>query len=370
MADLAERLGPGPAEVILLTKGALRERIGGDSPADFHYGFPGLLRRGVDARMQSTSAPYPGAVGSAHRFAERIWARLTGISRRKHFLDCRRSDWRDARLIMGFTDHFSLTLGDYFRSQPRRPFTIGLFHGLSDYGRHLTPLGRRLAGSYVRRALGGLDHVAFMSPADREQAMARYSLAEAATSVFHFGVDTAFWTPSREGAGDFNVLAVGSDPSRDYGTLLASDPGCPVHIVTTLAVAAANVTVTRGDFFQSPLSDGALRELYGRAGVVVIPVHDVFQPSGQSVALQAMACGRPVILSRNKGLWAPELLVDGENCLLVAPGDAGALSSAIGRLMNDSSLSQRLGARARETVQAHFTLAHMERSLAALVSLP
>ena len=366
MGELAARLGPGPAEVILLTKGGLRGR----SPAEFFYGFPGLLRGGVDARMQSTSAPYPGAVGSAHRFAERIWARLTGISRRKHFLDCRRSDWRDARLIMGFTDHFSLTLGDYFRSQPRRPFTIGLFHGLSDYGRHLTPLGRRLAGSYVRRALGGLDHVAFMSPADREQAMARYGLAEANTSVFHFGVDTAFWTPSGGSGGEFNVLAVGSDPNRDYGTLLAAEPQCPVHIVTNHALPASSVTVTRGDFFQSPVSDEALRDLYRRAGVVVIPIHDVFQPSGQSVALQAMACGRPVILSRSKGLWAPELLVDGENCLLVAPGDPHALSSAIAQVMNDGALSQRLGASARDTVEAHFSLAPMERCLAALVALP
>ena len=83
-----------------------------------------------------------------------------------------------------------------------------------------------------------------------------------------------------------------------------------------------------------------------------------------------MACGRPVVLSRNKGLWAPDLLIDGENCLLVPPGDSAALAAAITRLRNDANLARRLGERARDTVAAHFTLAHMDRSLAALVSLP
>ncbi len=381
VAAAAERLGCGPANVVLLSKGGLRERlddvIAGAAPADFYYGFLGLVRDGVDARMQSTSARYTGAAGHVHHVAERVWARLTGISRRHHFLDWRRSDWRDARVVIGFTDHFSLTLGDYFRPLPRRPFTIGLFHGLSDFGRYLTPLGRRLAASYVPRALDGLDHTAFMSPADRVRAIERHGLRTEAASVFHFGVDASFWTPpggaEPSDGGNFHVVSVGSDPNRDYDTLVTVDLRCPIHIVTALPVTVpgdrANVTVTRGNFFRSPLNDVAMRDLYRRAGVVAIPVHDVFQPSGQSVALQAMACGRPVVVSRNKGLWAPDLLIDEDNCLLVPPGDPAALTAAIRRLMNDATLARRLGARARETVERHFTLAHMERALADLVSL-
>ena len=36
--------------------------------------------------------------------------------------------------------------------------------------------------------------------------------------------------------------------------------------------------------------------------------------------MQASACGRPVVLTRTRGLWDPEALRDGENVLLVPPG--------------------------------------------------
>jgi glycosyltransferase involved in cell wall biosynthesis len=365
---------------MLFTKGTLHERIddgiAAAAPRDFYYGFLALLQNGIDARMQSTSAPYPGRLGPAHRFAERVWARLTGISRRHHFLDLCADDLRAARIAVSFTDHFSLTLGNYFARRKNRPYTVGIFHGLSDFEQRLTPFGRWHAKRYLRRALGGLDHVAFLSPADRDQAIACYGLARAATSVFHFGVDTAFWTPEhaakREDEPEFHVVSVGSDPSRDYETLLAADLGCPLEIVTALAVTVPptrpNVKVTTGNFFSSPLSDAGLRDLYRHASVIAVPLKDVFQPSGQSVTLQAMACARPVVLSRNKGLWAPEILIDGKNCLLVPPGDWAALAAAIERLKNDGDLARRLGAAARKTVEAHFTLAHMDRSLAGLVS--
>lgn len=361
---------------MLFTKDGLRERIGdalaGTGPCDFYCGFIGLLRDGVDARMQSTSVPYPGLSGSLHRLAERIWARLTGISRRHHFLDMREGDWRAARIAVSFTDHFSLTLGDYFARREKRPLTVGIFHGLCDFENRLTSFGRRRAKRYVRGALDGLDHIAFMSPADRDQAMVFYDLSAERTSVFRFGIDTSFWTPQGGGEGEFHVIAVGSDPNRDYDTLVGADLDCPVRIVTSLPVAVPperpNVTVISGNFVSSPLSDHGLRDLYRSAGVVVVPLDDVFQPSGYSVTLQAMACARPVVLSRIKGLWAPELLIDGENCLLVPPGDSASLAAAISRLRNDAGLARRLGKAARKTVEAHFTLAHMDRSLVNLLA--
>ena len=87
-----------------------------------------------------------------------------------------------------------------------------------------------------------------------------------------------------------------------------------------------------------------------------MPLKDVHQPTGYSVTLQAMSCGRPVILSNIKGLWTKTLLRDGVNCLLVPPGDARALGAAIGRVRSDPQLATNLGRAARETVRAHFGL--------------
>lgn len=58
-------------------------------------------------------------------------------------------------------------------------------------------------------------------------------------------------------------------------------------------------------------------------------------------ALEAMAAGRPVIASRIGGL--PDVVVDGETGFLVPPGDQQALQQAIGRLLAEPELRERMG---------------------------
>lgn len=62
------------------------------------------------------------------------------------------------------------------------------------------------------------------------------------------------------------------------------------------------------------------------------------------VALEAAAAGRPVVASDIGGLR--DIVVDGETGLLAAPGDPGALRAALGRLIADAGLRQRMGAAA------------------------
>lgn len=58
-------------------------------------------------------------------------------------------------------------------------------------------------------------------------------------------------------------------------------------------------------------------------------------------ALEGAAAGRPVIASAVGGL--PEVVIDEQTGLLVAPGDAGALRAALQRVIGDQSLRDRLG---------------------------
>jgi teichuronic acid biosynthesis glycosyltransferase TuaC len=70
--------------------------------------------------------------------------------------------------------------------------------------------------------------------------------------------------------------------------------------------------------------------------------------------VEAMAAGIPAVGGRGEG--GPEdIAAAGEGLLLVTPGDVGELVSLIARLARDRVELRRLGARARETVAAHFT---------------
>jgi glycosyltransferase involved in cell wall biosynthesis len=172
-----------------------------------------------------------------------------------------------------------------------------------------------------------------------------------------FGVDLRFWTASDAGARD-GVLAIGTDGHRDWDTLVraARDIPAPVRIFTSHRRPAAlpeNVTWASADWHRPVLSDPEVRDLYRGSAAVVVPVRDVPQPSGQSVSLQAMACSRPVVLSRTRGLWAPETLHDGGDVVLVPPGDAAALAGAVRALLDDPGRASAIGIAARAHVERH-----------------
>jgi glycosyltransferase involved in cell wall biosynthesis len=64
---------------------------------------------------------------------------------------------------------------------------------------------------------------------------------------------------------------------------------------------------------------------------------------------EALACGRPVVVSDLP--WARAELADGDNALLAAL-DADEVAHAIGRLLDDPGLAERLGAAGRALAEA------------------
>jgi glycosyltransferase involved in cell wall biosynthesis len=67
--------------------------------------------------------------------------------------------------------------------------------------------------------------------------------------------------------------------------------------------------------------------------------------------VEALAVGTPVIATRTGGV--AEVVRDGENGLLVEPGDVDALAAAIERYFGDASLAGRLRANAAPSVEAY-----------------
>ncbi len=71
------------------------------------------------------------------------------------------------------------------------------------------------------------------------------------------------------------------------------------------------------------------------------------------VVIEAMASGLPVVASTVGGV--PEIVKDGENGLLVPPGNHEALALAVARLAEDAELSGRLVKNGRRTVAGLFS---------------
>ncbi|MEZ3179721.1 glycosyltransferase family 4 protein [Streptomyces pimonensis] len=105
--------------------------------------------------------------------------------------------------------------------------------------------------------------------------------------------------------------------------------------------------------FVKGISDAELVDLVRSAQVACVPsLYEGFSLP----AAEAMATGTPLVATTGGAI--PEVAGrDGETCLAVPPGDAGALAAALTRLLGDPELRARLGAAGRERVLRNFTWA-------------
>ncbi|GBQ28062.1 glycosyltransferase [Gluconacetobacter sacchari DSM 12717] len=99
------------------------------------------------------------------------------------------------------------------------------------------------------------------------------------------------------------------------------------------------------------------------ADVVVVPSLEP-EPFGR-VVVEAQAMGRPVVVAAHGA--AMETVMDGETGLLVPPGDADALATAIGTMLRlTPEQAATLGAAARAHVLAHYTTEAMQHATLAV----
>ncbi|WP_055713922.1 glycosyltransferase family 4 protein [Streptomyces torulosus] len=105
--------------------------------------------------------------------------------------------------------------------------------------------------------------------------------------------------------------------------------------------------------FVKGISDAELVDLVRSAEVACVPsLYEGFSLP----AAEAMATGTPLVATTGGAI--PEVAgPDGETCLAVPTGDAGALAAALNRLLGDPDLRARLGHAGRERVLRRFTWA-------------
>ena len=100
--------------------------------------------------------------------------------------------------------------------------------------------------------------------------------------------------------------------------------------------------------FVSGLTERQLVDVFGSAHVGVVPsLYEGFSLP----AVELMSCATPLVVTTAGAL--PEVV--GDAALSVAPGDAEALAAALGRVLDDDELADRLGRQGRARVIELFT---------------
>ncbi|MEU6168747.1 glycosyltransferase family 4 protein [Streptomyces tanashiensis] len=223
-----------------------------------------------------------------------------------------------------------------------------------------------------------LPSVLTVSGTSRQEIVDHLGVREDRIKVVHIGADTDLWSP------DPSVAEI---PGRIVTTSSADVPlkGL-IHLIEALAklrtenpdahlvvvgrraedgpVAAAieRYGLDGAVEFVKGISDAELVDLVRSAQVSCVPsLYEGFSLP----AAEAMATGTALVATTGGAI--PEVAgPDGETCLAVPPGDAGALAAALGRVLGDPGLRARLGAAGRERVLANFTWARAAQGTAEL----
>lgn len=176
-----------------------------------------------------------------------------------------------------------------------------------------------------------------------------------------FGVDTSYFAPQVGAKVDTDVVSIGADPCRDHELLLAlarAHADWSFRLVLTAGAARALGEVPRNVTVEVDIPFEAVRDRLASARAVVLPVRNNSYSGATSVLLQAMAMGKPVVVSRTAAIARGYHLEDGVNVRLVPPGELDALERAVIEILSDAEGAAALGARARETVERHLTWRH------------
>jgi len=190
-------------------------------------------------------------------------------------------------------------------------------------------------------------------------------------SFVPFGVDPTYFRPQAGVTADTDIVSIGADPRRDHGLFLAlarAHPEWSFRLVLT-SDAAHSLGVVPGNVTREvDIAFDDVRDRLARARTVVLPVQENSYSGATTVLLQAMAMGKPVVVSRTAAIATGYHLEDGVNCRLVAPGDLDELEAGVRRLLADESQAASLGARARETVERSLTWSRYVDTVSGLLS--
>ncbi|MBI3978215.1 MAG: glycosyltransferase family 4 protein [Chloroflexi bacterium] len=241
----------------------------------------------------------------------------------------------------------------------RRCRSVVTVHDLAfiRYPHLLTAESRRYYGQ-VERAVRSADAVVAVSRSTGDDLLRFFGIAARKIAVIPEAADP-FFQPRPAGdrtpapglpSGAPYVLFVGTlEPRKNLPTLLKAFQrlrasgrserlvlaGRPGWLAGDLAGLVQSLGLADAVHFTGPISIEDLRALYWHAGALALPS---FHEGFGLPAVEAMACGTPVVASRAGAL--PEVV--GDAGLLVDPADAIGLAEALGRVLEDRHLRDAL----------------------------
>ena len=203
-----------------------------------------------------------------------------------------------------------------------------------------------------------LDKVLVYSTSEEQLATGDLGLAPAKVERLYYHADEQFFRPGLATI-EPDLLCAAGQLLRDYDCLVEATRDLPVRV----QIAAGSPWIDKKleptrdlppNVTWGKLGRHALRDLYSRAALAVVPIKQNHYQTGIATILEMMAMGKCVIASRTHG--QTDTIVDGVTGIYVPPGDPEALKQAIRRMLDNPQQAAEIGRAARRFMEEKASL--------------
>jgi len=237
-------------------------------------------------------------------------------------------------------------------------FAMGLYSKKIRY-----PIFKNLHYLLIKILLIYSDHIFFLGKGELQKAKNIHKKFIHKFYYFPFSIDTEFWKfinyelPKKN-----EIIFVGNDGNRNFDLLI--DIASKLKDFKFIFVSKSpivkeinlnNVKIISGEWGSNEVSDIDLKSIYQKARMCILPLKESSQPSGQSVALQSMSLGIPVLISDTEGFWDKENFIHEHN-ILFCNNSIDDWVESIERYFNDLSLLSKVSKNGQDLVKNKFNL--------------
>jgi glycosyltransferase involved in cell wall biosynthesis len=282
------------------------------------------------------------------------------------FLEAKPENWALARklsnqldkndVIYCTSEEVAIPIAAFYSGKKNRPRIISFFSNL------VRP--RALLSTKLFRVVRSIDLFLVVSPY-QGQILSKYlNVPESRIRLLWHKVDLSFFTPacSSEGKSRPVIASVGLE-KRDYRLIAAATNDMDVEVkISGNSPHARQLSRSFPDVMPPNMSCrfypwDELVQLYRDADIVIVSTFENNYAAGVTSLLEAMACKRPIIVTRTKGLTR---YLDSDAMLTVNPGDVEGLKQAIVYLLNHPE-------KAKELAEQAYQIAVMRHSIEGFV---
>ena len=128
-----------------------------------------------------------------------------------------------------------------------------------------------------------------------------------------------------------------------------------------------NVQLLSGSWSDNILSDLEIKKIYSQSRLTILPLKETIQPSGQSVALQSICSGTPVMITKTEGFWDSSKYKNKENIFFINDNSIDCWIEYIDKVYFNVALLEKISKNGIELIKKEYYLDKFNKRLLRLL---